>query len=339
MGDAKYLFMSSPDLHSTLKYFVKANKVAIFSKTFCPYCKKVKDLFRSMRVPFACVELDLLGNVGQKLQVILTQTTGQKTVPSVFIGGVHRGGCDDVTKLKESSRLTYLLNEAPQKVLPENPELSTSISSYDYDLFVIGGGSAGISCALQAVELGANVALCNFVAPSPVGTQWGLGGTCVNVGCIPKILFHEAARVGNDLEALTQFGWVRNDQQQQAGETGSMKHDWFKLTSEIQGYIRKLNQQNAQLLKDKKIAYFEARAQFGSPNSVILVDADGNEKSVTAKNIVIATGKRPRYPDDVIGAKEHCLTSDDIFSLPYQPGRVLLYGGGYIALETAGFLR
>lgn len=73
----------------------------------------------------------------------------------------------------------------PPKELPNHP--------YDYDLFVIGGGSGGISCARNASELGKKVALADFVKPSPAGSTWGLGGTCVNVGCIPKKLMHYAA--------------------------------------------------------------------------------------------------------------------------------------------------
>ena len=67
---------------------------------------------------------------------------------------------------------------------------------HEYDLFVIGGGSGGLACAKQAAKNGAKVALADFVKPSPLGTKWGLGGTCVNVGCIPKKLMHFAATLG-----------------------------------------------------------------------------------------------------------------------------------------------
>lgn len=71
--------------------------------------------------------------------------------------------------------------------------------SYDYDLAVIGGGSGGLACAKEAVNLGARVAVLDFVTPSPQGTKWGLGGTCVNVGCIPKKLMHQAALLGESI--------------------------------------------------------------------------------------------------------------------------------------------
>ena len=81
-------------------------------------------------------------------------------------------------------------------------------SDFDYDLVVIGGGSGGIACAREASKLGAHVALLDYVKPSPHGSTWGLGGTCVNVGCIPKKLMHEAATLGHAMAVRAPaFGW------------------------------------------------------------------------------------------------------------------------------------
>lgn len=91
---------------------------------------------------------------------------------------------------------------------------------YDYDLFVIGGGSGGVSAARWAAELGKKVALADFVKPSPIGTTWGLGGTCVNVGCIPKKLMHYAALLAE----------AREDQEMAGLHVDRNKeHDWNKM--------------------------------------------------------------------------------------------------------------
>ena len=78
---------------------------------------------------------------------------------------------------------------------------------YDYDHVVIGGGSGGLSASKEAAKLGAKVACLDFVTPSPAGTRWGLGGTCVNVGCIPKKLMHQAAIIGEQMSDAQEFGW------------------------------------------------------------------------------------------------------------------------------------
>lgn len=79
--------------------------------------------------------------------------------------------------------------------------------SYDYDLVVIGGGSGGLACSKEAARLGARVAVCDFVTPTPLGVTWGLGGTCVNVGCIPKKLMHRASLLGEGFSDAKSFGW------------------------------------------------------------------------------------------------------------------------------------
>ena len=126
-------------------------------------------------------------------------------------------------------------------------------TKYDYDLVVIGGGSAGgsrrllvlrsprrvahvaattgMAGAKQAAELGAKVMLLDYVKPSPAGTKWGLGGTCVNVGCIPKKLFHTAALYGEVRSASANYGW----------EGAGNHHDWDALKSTVNQYIRSLN--------------------------------------------------------------------------------------------------
>ena len=78
---------------------------------------------------------------------------------------------------------------------------------YDYDVIVIGGGSGGLAASKEAAKLGLKVAVYDFVTPTPIGTTWGLGGTCVNVGCIPKKLMHQASILGENMKDAKEFGW------------------------------------------------------------------------------------------------------------------------------------
>ena len=80
--------------------------------------------------------------------------------------------------------------------------------SYDYDIIVIGGGSGGLAASKEAAKLGLKVAVYDYVTPTPIGTTWGLGGTCVNVGCIPKKLMHQASILGESMKDAKEFGWV-----------------------------------------------------------------------------------------------------------------------------------
>ncbi|XP_015115043.1 thioredoxin reductase 1, mitochondrial isoform X2 [Diachasma alloeum] len=203
-------------------------------------------------------------------------------------------------------------------------------SQYDYHLVVIGGGSGGLAAAKEAVELGATAAVFDYVTPSPQGTKWGLGGTCVNVGCIPKKLMHQAALLGEAIHEATAFGW-------QVPEPKAIPNDWAALTTAVQNHVKSVNWVTRVELRNKKVDYINASGYFKDPHTVVGVDKAGKEKTVTAERILIAVGGRPRYPD-IPGALEYGITSDDIFSLDRAPGKTLVVGAGYIGLECAGFL-
>ncbi|PNJ83107.1 TXNRD1 isoform 18, partial [Pongo abelii] len=98
----------------------------------------------------------------------------------------------------QEGRLQKLLKMNGPEDLPE---------SYDYDLIIIGGGSGGLAAAKEAAQYGKKVMVLDFVTPTPLGTRWGLGGTCVNVGCIPKKLMHQAALLGQALQDSRNYGW------------------------------------------------------------------------------------------------------------------------------------
>ncbi|XP_017778734.1 PREDICTED: thioredoxin reductase 1, mitochondrial isoform X2 [Nicrophorus vespilloides] len=200
----------------------------------------------------------------------------------------------------------------------------------EYDLVVVGGGSGGLACAKEAANLGAKVAVLDYVIPTPLGTKWGLGGTCVNVGCIPKKLMHQAALLGEAVHDAKAYGW-------QLPEAENITHDWASLRESVQNHIKSVNWVTRVELRDKKVEYINGLGVFKDPYTIHTVTKKG-ERTLTSKYFLIATGGRPRY-NDIPGAKEYGITSDDIFSLENSPGKTLVIGAGYIGLECAGFLR
>lgn len=301
-------------LKAQVEDYISKNKVMVFSKTTCPFCKKVKDLFKNLNVEFKVLELDQISN-GAELQNALQEVSGQKTVPNIYINSKHLGGCDDTLKAQAENRLLPMINDEGE--------------SYDYDLIVIGGGSGGLAASKEAASLGRKVAVFDFVQPSPPGTTWGLGGTCVNVGCIPKKLMHQAALLGHGLEDARHFGWEIPE---------NVKHSWEKMKNAIQDHIGSLNWGYRVQLREKKVDYHNAYAQFVDKHKIKAVNKKGKEIEKTARHFILAMGERPRYPD-IPGAKEYGITSDDLFSLPYCPGKTLMVGASYVSLECGGFLK
>ena len=209
-------------------------------------------------------------------------------------------------------------------------KFSAPSHGYDYDVFVIGGGSGGISCARTASTLGKKVALADFVPPTPQGTEWGLGGTCVNVGCIPKKMMHYAGTLAEARQDMKLQGWEDIDI-----ESGKPK--WETMIHSIQQHIKSLNWGFIIELNKTNTTYFNEYASFVDAHTILLKKADGETQTKTADKIVIAVGGRPSYPD-IPGAREYGITSDDLFSMKKPPGKTLVVGASYVALECAGFL-
>ena len=133
---------------------------------------------------------------------------------------------------------------------------------YDYDLIVIGGGSGGIACAKEAAAYGGRVALFDFVKPTNHGTKWGLGGTCVNVGCIPKKIMHYSGLLGDSLFDAHKLGWdVPSDHTQ-------CKFSWETMSETVTNYIKSLNFKYKSSLLDADIHYYKAYASFIDPHTV-----------------------------------------------------------------------
>jgi glutathione reductase (NADPH) len=183
-----------------------------------------------------------------------------------------------------------------------------------FDLLVLGGGSGGLATAQRAAEYGARVAL---FEPDR------LGGTCVNVGCVPKKVMWNAAELAAALEHAPHYGF----------DVTVGPHDWAKLKQGRDAYVARLNGIYQRNLDKKGIATIRAAARLTGRTEV--VDSEGRVYS--AKHIVIATGGKPRVP--AVPGADLGGTSDDFFEWPERPRRVAIGGGGYIAVELAGVLR
>ena len=202
-------------------------------------------------------------------------------------------------------------------------------TKFDFDFFVIGGGPGGNSAAKRAAALGAKVGLADFVKSSPKGTSWGLGGTCVNVGCIPKKMMHYAGLMYDQIEKYKLIGYPSEIKKE---------FNWENLVENVNIHISSLNFGYRSGLRSSGVQYFNKFAKFVDAHTLELTDKKGKTQKVTADKILMATGLRPAYPE-IEGAKELCITSDDLFKLKKPPGKTLIIGASYIAVESASFLR
>jgi len=186
--------------------------------------------------------------------------------------------------------------------------------SFDYDLFVIGGGSGGVRAArVAAGDTGAKVALAE---------EDRYGGTCVIRGCVPKKLMVFASEYADMVEDAKSYGW----------SIAPGRFDWTSFRGKLEAELDRLEGIYRNLLKNSGVESFDQRARLVDPHTVEL--ADGTRK--TAKHILLATGGRPVKPD--MQGAELGITSNDIFHLPELPKSILIVGGGYIACEFAGIL-
>lgn len=182
----------------------------------------------------------------------------------------------------------------------------------DFDLFVIGAGSGGMRAARLSASLGARVA---------IAEERYLGGTCVNVGCVPKKLFVYASAFAAEFRQAQGFGWSRSEP----------TFDWSTLIRNKDGEIQRLHGVYRRLLDEVGVTILSGRAHLADANTVVV-----GGQSYQAERILIATGAWPTVPN--IPGKALCLTSNEVFSLTSLPKRCVIVGGGYIAVEFAGIL-
>ena len=180
----------------------------------------------------------------------------------------------------------------------------------EYDLLVIGGGSGGLAHAQRAAEYGARAAVVEY---GP------LGGTCVNVGCVPKKVMWYAAEMRHHLDHAADYGFTI--------DVGG--HDWATLKARRDAYVTRLNGIYENNLDRRGVDYIQGAAKFVDPHTLAVGD-----ELYRAERIVIATGGRPMVPD--IPGAGYGIVSDDFFTLEERPQRVLIAGSGYIAVELGG---
>jgi glutathione reductase (NADPH) len=180
-----------------------------------------------------------------------------------------------------------------------------------FDLIVLGGGSGGLATAQRAAEFGARVALFE---------PGRLGGTCVNVGCVPKKVMWYAAELASGIERARDYGFdVRVE-----------GHDWARLKSGRDAYVQRLNGIYERNLDRKAIATIRSPARFSGPRAIV----DANGDAYAAEHVVIATGGYPVVPS--LPGAELGITSDGFFELEHRPRRVAIVGSGYVAVELGG---
>lgn len=192
---------------------------------------------------------------------------------------------------------------------------------FDFDLFVIGGGSGGVRAARMAAQRGVRVALAEARGLA------GLGGTCVTLGCIPKKLYHYAAHYAEAFEEARGYGW----------RLGAATLDWATLKQRRAAEIARLNGVYDRLLRASGVTVLDGRARLLDAHTVELATpaADGSttHQRWRAQRILVATGGTPHVPH--FHGREHVITSDQLFDLEPFPQRLVVVGGGYIACEFA----
>lgn len=186
------------------------------------------------------------------------------------------------------------------------------MAKYDYDLFVIGAGSGGVRSARMAAGKGIRVA---------IAEDRYLGGTCVNVGCVPKKLYVYASQFRESFAGAAGFGW----------EKTQPKFDWQTLVANKDKEISRLQTVYDGLLQNSGVTLIHGRAQLVDDHTVVVGD-----KHYKAERIIVATGGWPYVPE--VEGKQYIVTSNEIFNLPALPNRIVIVGGGYIAVEFAGIL-
>lgn len=221
-----------------------------------------------------------------------------------------------------------------------------TLNNQSFDYVIIGGGSGGVSSALEASKLGVNTLVFDFVEPSNHGSKWGVGGTCVNVGCIAKKLIHNAALLRESQNIAPFYGY---DETQTKPD-----FSWTKMISNIHLKVKKTNYDLEGGLNGENVRYVNCMATYLDANTILyspdvaqinhfvetgsILD-ESKVGRINTKYSAIAVGGRPNYiPESSCEGSHLAITSDDLFVRNQEPGRTLVVGSGYVGIECSSFL-
>jgi len=216
------------------------------------------------------------------------------------------------------------LQRSASSTLTMSSKADDDDEGYDYDYLVIGAGSGGIASARRAASYGAKVA---------VVEKGRLGGTCVNVGCVPKKVMWNAASIAETLHDMKHYGFSGYD-------SDAISFDWGFIKENRDKYIVRLNGIYERNMANSGVHSILGTASFSDEAKGVIVTPDDGSDPITykAKNVLIATGGYPTFPDGE-GIREHAISSDGFFELEELPGKAVVVGAGYIAVELAGVLQ
>src|SRR5260221_5934215 len=184
---------------------------------------------------------------------------------------------------------------------------------YDFDMFTMGAGSGGVASSRRAGAYGARVAICE---------ELRVGGTCVLRGCVPKKLLVYGAQFADAFADAAGFGWT----------VAPPTFDWSRLITAKNNELDRLEKIYVNMLRNSGVQIIEGRGVLDAPHSIEVAG-----RRYTAENILVATGGHPTVPD--IPGIEHVISSNQALDLPQLPRRIVIVGGGYIAVEFAGIFR
>lgn len=280
--------------------------ILVFSAPWCGPCQKLKPVLADLAAEHSNVVVAYVADVSKAEPYLRSFMTWNGAVPTV---GIFKKPLHPINWF-EGVRSKHYLSEL---LLLEQKHDKKNVL---VDLVVVGGGSAGCAAAKEARRLGKTVALVN-----KSDSRWGLGGTCINVGCVPKWIYHTVTRASR----LDQIGARCNV-------------DWSTMQERVRAYVKKIGAATRLALKAEGVIIIDEFASINtkSLNSVWCTTESKSIGDILASRCVLATGSKPRIP--LFPGHEECITSDDFFFLESVPKRVLVVGGGYVAVECASVL-